>query len=433
MTERGQIQSTRWHISRVSPCRTHHFLPDGPMYKTRFEEVLPFHLPGLAPAKKNAKWFHIGPDGVPVYDQRYTRAFGYYEERAAVQNGNEWYHILTDGNPAYQKRFSWCGNFQNGLCTVRDMDGSYHHILPDGKDAYPERYIYAGDFREGSAVVRLRDGMCIHIDENGISLHEQTYHDLDVFHKGFARACDERGWFHIYRGGKHVYQKRFKEIEPFYNGQALCKDFMGRIVIIDETGSEILEINNGLPLMKKMGPKILFIGTLGAGKTTFSKYISSRMGLPFISIDDCRCLYSDGTFTGEYRAWTEFIKVCEMPGGNILEFSGGGPHVYAVRGALLYSEMPVYVVWLDLPLNICIQRASARVQNVPAPYIWGNINDSTEQIYKEVERSWEREWTINSNIHFFRLRMMTEKSLDEQFNIFMDFLNGDADACIDNS
>lgn len=433
MAKWEKVRFARWQISRVSPCRTHHVLSDGPMYRVRFDEVLPFHSPGLAPAKKDGVWFHIGPDGTPAYDQRYTRTFGYYEERAAVNMGNEWYHILNDGSPVYQRRFSWCGNFQNGLCAVRDMDCSYHHILPDGEDAYPERYTYAGDFREGSAVVRLLNGMCMHIDECGMPLHEQTYPDLDVFHKGFARACDEKGWFHIGRDGKQIYQERFKEIEPFYNGQASCKDFTGRIVIIDETGSKILEINNGSPLMKNMGPKILVIGTLGAGKTAFSKYISSRMGLPYTGIDDCRRLYGDGTFTGEYRAWMEFIKVCGMPGGSVLEFSGGGPHVYAVRGALLHSGMPVYVVWLDPPLNVCIQRASARVQEVPAPYVWGDVNDSTVLIYKEVKRSWEREWTTNSEIHYLHLRMVSEKSLDEQFNALMAFLSGDADACIGNS
>lgn len=94
--------------------------------------------------------------------------------------------------------------------------------------------------------------------------------------------------------------------------------------------------------------------------------------------------------------------------------------------------MPVYVVWLDPPLNVCIQRASARENDVPAPYVWGDINHSTTQIYKEVERSWEREWTVSPEIYFLHMKMMTEKSLDEQFNILMDFLGGDEDACIDN-
>lgn len=433
MTEKRKSQPDKWQDSLVSPICTHHVLTGEPMYNNRFDEVLPFHSPGLAPVKMDGKWFHIRPDGCPAYDQRYTRTFGYYEGRAAVQLGNEWFHIRDDGGQAYQRRFNWCGNFQNGLCAVREGDGRYHHILSDGEDAYPERYKYAGDFREGSAVVRRFDGLCIHIDKKGIPVHERTYPDLDVFHKGFSRARDEKGWFHIDRKGMPIYQNRFKEIEPFYNGQALCKDLTGRLVIIDENGTEKQEIVDRSSLTTGIGPKIMIIGTLGAGKTTFAKYISHKMGLPYISIDDCRQLYSDGTFAGEYRAWTEFISVCVSPGGTVFEFSGGGPHVYAVKGALLSSGRPVYVFWLDPPLNLCIQRASGRVQNVPAPYEWGDVDRSAVEIHKGVERSWEMEWTSNSKIHFFRLTMMSEKTVEEQFNAIMGFMDGEDDEDVENS
>ena len=427
MTEKVTTSIPKWQLSRVSPCSTHHVLPDGAMYSNRFDEVLPFHFPGLGPVKKDGKWFHITPDGTPVYEHRYTRTFGYYEGRAAVQMGDEWFHILDDGTPVYQERFSWCGNFQNGLCPVRDENNCYHHILPNGEDAYPERYRYAGDFREGSAVVRMRDGMCTHIDENGRQIHQQTYPDLDIFHKGFAKACDESGCFHIDRTGTPIYQKRFREIEPFYNGQALCKDITGRVIIIDENGAEVMEINPALTPPIKKGPKILIIGTLGAGKTTFAEYVSKRMGIPFTGIDDCRRQLGDETFAGEYRAWARFIEVCSTPEASILEFSGGGPHVYAVRSALVQSGMPIYVIWLEPALDICIRRASGRTQDVPAPYIWGDIDTSTPQIHIGVERAWMNEWAINPEIHSLHLEMVSEMTLDEQFNSLMDLI-GDDDA-----
>ena len=427
MTEKVTTGIHQWQLSRASTCSTHHILPDGAMYSTRFDEVLPFHSPGLAPVKKDGKWFHIRPDGTPVYEQRYTRTFGFYEGRAAVQMGDEWFHILDDGTPAYQGRFSWCGNFQNGLCPVRDENNCYYHILPDGGDAYPERYRYAGDFREGSAVVRMRDGMCTHIDENGRRIHQQTYPDLDIFHKGFARACDESGCFHIDRAGTPIYQKRFEEIEPFYNGQALCKDIIGRVIIIDENGAEVMEIKPvSTPPIKK-GPKIMIIGTLGAGKTMFAEYTSKKMEIPFTGIDDCRRQLGDGTFAGEYRAWARFIEICSAPEASILEFSGGGPHVYAVRSALVQSGMPIYVIWLNPALDICIQRASNRIQDVPAPYIWGNISTSTPQIHRGVGRAWMNEWTMRPEIHSLRLEMVSEMTLDEQFNSLMDLI-GDDDA-----
>ena len=96
---------------------------------------------------------------------------------------------------------------------------------------------YAGDFREGSGVVRGVDGMCWHIDKEGAPIHGSKFLDLDVFHKGFARARDRRGWHHIDRAGKDISEgKRYAELEPFYNGQALARSLTGEYVVINEFG-----------------------------------------------------------------------------------------------------------------------------------------------------------------------------------------------------
>lgn len=189
-----------------------------------------------------------------------------------------------------------------------------------------------------------------------------------------------------------------------------------------------MEIKLALTPSREKGPKILMIGTLGAGKTTFAEYVSKRMGIPYIGIDDCRRQVGDGTFEGEYRAWARFIDVCSAPEASILEFTGGGPHAYAVQSALVQSGMPVYVIWLDPTLDICIQRASGRTQDVPAPYIWGDISKSTPQIRKGVERAWMKEWMMASNFHLLRMEMKSEKTLAEQFDSLMDLIGGDDDA-----
>lgn len=47
---------------------------------------------------------------------------------------------------------------------------------------------------------------------------------MDVYHKGFARARDENGWFFINREGDDMGQgRRYRQIENFYNGQALVQ------------------------------------------------------------------------------------------------------------------------------------------------------------------------------------------------------------------
>jgi hypothetical protein len=73
-------------------------------------------------------------------------------------------------------------------------------------------------------------------------LHERWFVDLDVFHKGFARARDEDGWMHVGLQGRPAYARRFHAVEPFYNGQARVERFDGALEVIDETGATQVEL-----------------------------------------------------------------------------------------------------------------------------------------------------------------------------------------------
>ena len=82
----------------------------------------------------------------------------------------------------------------------------------------------------------------MHIDSEGRPLNGKTFRDLGVFHKGFAAAKDEDGWYHIDVRGEAVYEERYQIVEPFYNGFALVTDFNGDKMIINENGERILWI-----------------------------------------------------------------------------------------------------------------------------------------------------------------------------------------------
>ena len=97
-------------------------------------------------------------------------------------------------------------------------------------------FLYAGDFREGYATVQNEQGLYSHIDPSGKYLHNKWFLDLDVFHKGYARAKDSQGWFHINREGNPIYPQRFLSIEPFYNGQARVETYDESILIINSEG-----------------------------------------------------------------------------------------------------------------------------------------------------------------------------------------------------
>ncbi|CAF0869428.1 unnamed protein product [Rotaria sordida] len=247
------IHRKKWTHSRVSSCGTYHIClnTQQPLYHYRFKNVLPFHSPGLAPViDQTEEAYHIDEHGESVYSQRFHRTFGFYEDLAAVQNLDYWHHIIIQGSPAYKSVWQWCGNFQSHRCPVRDFDLKYYHIDPNGR-IISGPHSYAGDFREGSAVVRsIVDGLFRAIDENGDLLHSSSkktsFFDLDVYHKGLARVRDENGWFFINRAGVDIGQgRRYRQIENFYNGQALVQLFHdGSRCIIDEQHHILARLHN---------------------------------------------------------------------------------------------------------------------------------------------------------------------------------------------
>lgn len=210
-----------------------------PAYKQQFDNVLAFHAPGLAPVSLKHKAWHIHPDGSAAYTKRFDRSFGFYEERASVVKDKRWFHILIDGNSAYNERYNWVGNFQGECCTVRDENGHYFHINSNGERLYTENWHYCGDFRGNIAVVQNSTGKSTHINKDGTCVHGKWFDDLDVFHKGFARAKFSDGWAHINHQGQAIYPQRFSMIEPFYNGQSRVESFYGAYEVIDEQGNTI--------------------------------------------------------------------------------------------------------------------------------------------------------------------------------------------------
>lgn len=235
-----------WTKLKVSADASHHVDGSGlPAYPERFDEVQKFHAPGLAPVRRGGLAWHITGDGTEAYSRRFLRTFGFYEGLAAVMDSDGWHHIRADGQDAYPERYAWTGNVQGGRCPVRERDGRYFHIDVEGRPVYTSRWRYAGDFCDGVAVVQGDDGRSTHIDANGALVHARWFIDLDVFHKGFARARDDGGWMHVDGKGRPIYERRFQAVEPFYNGQARVERFDGGLEVIDERGQTLVELRPG--------------------------------------------------------------------------------------------------------------------------------------------------------------------------------------------
>lgn len=160
----------------------------------------------------------------------------------AACDGQEDHHIDPSGAAAFDERFAWCGNFQEGRCATRLRDGAYVHISATGGTVPTRAWRYVGDYRDGHG----DDGRSSHVDLDGALSHDRWFLDLDVFHKGFARAKDESGWSHIDKAGRSVYQRRFASVEPFYNGQARVERLDGALEVIDETGNTVVQLRQPL-------------------------------------------------------------------------------------------------------------------------------------------------------------------------------------------
>ena len=235
-----------WRDVGVSRYGTHHVRGGTPLYAERFDEVLKFHEPGLAAVQRGREAWHIRVDGTAAYARRFRRTFGFYEGMAAAVSPDGWRQFRPDGTDLYAARFAWCGNFQGGRCTVREFGGSYLHLTTEGVPAYGARWRYAGDYRDGIAVSQSDDGRFTHIDPHGEPVHGGWFLDLDVFHKGCARARDEDGWMHVDLSGRPQYRRRFAAVEPFYNGQARVERFDGGLEVIDEAGVRVVELRPAL-------------------------------------------------------------------------------------------------------------------------------------------------------------------------------------------
>ena len=92
----------RWKGAVVSKDRRYHTILGKPLYRERFEEVMSFHEPGLAPAKKGNEWFHISQDGIRNYGVSFDYVWGFYSGLAAVNKDGIFYHVTPEGRPAYK-------------------------------------------------------------------------------------------------------------------------------------------------------------------------------------------------------------------------------------------------------------------------------------------------------------------------------------------
>ncbi|MHA1730848.1 MAG: hypothetical protein ACTSU5_02845 [Promethearchaeota archaeon] len=154
--------------------------------------------------------------------------------------------------------------------------------------------------------------------------------------------------------------------------------------------------------------KILVIGNICSGKTRLIDDIVTKGwvgAMPVVSIDEMRSQHGDGTISGEYLAWYYFLKTCSQPCPQVIEFSGGGAHKHAVLLALLEAGLPVKVILLDVPLEICEKRVSEKQWKVPYPS-WGKRTEEIlDNLAKELREDYVSGiWSNHEKFQCFRVQ-----------------------------
>ena len=263
----------------LSKDKTYHIYNGKPLYYKRFIKVQSYHYPAVAAVVDESGAYHIDLCGNPLYSQRYIKTYGYYENVATVVDSEGYTHIDLNGKPLHEKHFPWAGNFQDGLCVVRDWDGTYYHIDKKGRPAYEERYAYAGDFRHGIAVVYDFNGYAYHIDKKGRKIHNKKYFELYPYHKGAAVARDKYGYLHVDENGNPLYKARFRYVEDFYNDYALAWEPDGSMVIIDRKGNIVHRVTSGESEVVKTTSRKLLMKMLVGYWDTKILYAIAKLGV----------------------------------------------------------------------------------------------------------------------------------------------------------
>lgn len=156
-----------------------------------------------------------------------------------------------------------------------------------------------------------------------------------------------------------------------------------------------------------MSKCVLLVGPLCSGKSKLAekliekKFINLKSN--YYSIETCRRLHGDGSMSGEYFAWANFLQQIELPPDNdnaIYEFSGTGRQVFNVGWSMRSAQMadPTtswLVVYCLAPKTVLLERSKTKVYNAPCPFKMDNISSSIDYMNNELKENFGKDNTWN--------------------------------------
>lgn len=188
------------------------------------------------------RWFGFY-DGVVIF-RKNGALYAWYDGRV-VKIPEDLHSVKVKLTGYRNNDLEWTSAEHEGIRTFRDTKGKYGFLMDKGYPISCERFDYAGDMKYSLAVVGVEGKGFTYLTDLGQYPIDRWFIECTPFHKGFATARDEKGWYHMDQSGKPVYGQRYAYAEPFYNEVALCRDLDGNWCLVRQDGSSEIIIEAG--------------------------------------------------------------------------------------------------------------------------------------------------------------------------------------------
>lgn len=171
---------------------------------------------------------------------------------------------------------------------------------------------------------------------------------------------------------------------------------------------------------------LLIIGNISAGKTSIAEELIKQRFLnsnDYHSIDELRKDLSDGTFAGEFLAWSKMLaKIQEPPkdGNAVFEFSGTGKNAWFVREAIRLSKTNAKANWriiyCSCDSQILKERCKHKKYDVPLPYKFTNLESSIAFIGSELAERYNKNYWDSPEIVVSTDKHSPQKCVEQILN-----------------
>lgn len=166
--------------------------------------------------------------------------------------------------------------------------------------------------------------------------------------------------------------------------------------------------------------KILIFGNLGSGKTYLAKKLLEVFpNFEYLSIDDFRRKYGDGSMEKEKIAKQEFFNSILPDKFQLIEATGLGDTGEIIASKLKDTFEMKFIVILKIPLETCLERLKYRIWDIPYPAPTHKAFELTESTDKLIfENAIQSIWSNSKNCDFLEIDSISNEEIEKIIKTF---------------